>query len=231
MNDPDIQRILAEAKDPLVVDLGYGARPTTTFELAARLRSAVPATRVVGLEIDPSRVVPARDGVEFRQGGFELAGLNPVLVRAFNVLRQYSEEDVGHAWATMRARLAPHGRIIDGTCDELGRRCAWITLDETGPLTLTLAWDPHAVALPSDIAERLPKALIHRNIAGERIHDVLRLADSCWVRSAAYASYGPRQRWRATLCAMREAGLAVTIPRRRLRDCVLTLSWETVAPK
>ena len=30
--------------------------------------------------------------VDFRVGGFELAGLQPVLVRAFNVLRQYDEE-------------------------------------------------------------------------------------------------------------------------------------------
>ena len=37
-----------------------------------------PDVRVVGLEIDPERIVPGRDGVSFRRGGFELAGLRPV---------------------------------------------------------------------------------------------------------------------------------------------------------
>ena len=41
--------------------------------------------------------MPPRDGVEFALGGFELAGRRPVLVRAFNVLRQYPVEAVPDA--------------------------------------------------------------------------------------------------------------------------------------
>ncbi len=37
-------------------------------------------------------------GLDFRRGGFELAGLRPVLVRAMNVLRQYDESEVDGAW-------------------------------------------------------------------------------------------------------------------------------------
>ena len=94
---------LQAAADPLVVDLGYGALPVTTLELAARLRVVRADVRVVGLEIHPERIVPARDGVEFALGGFELAGRRPVLVRAFNVLRQYPVEAVPDAWSVMRA--------------------------------------------------------------------------------------------------------------------------------
>ena len=106
---------LQAAADPLVIDLGYGAAPVTTLELAARLRVVRADVRVVGLEIHPDRVVPARAGVEFGLGGFELAGRRPVLVRAFNVLRQYPLEAVRDAWAVMRAGLAPGGLIVDGT--------------------------------------------------------------------------------------------------------------------
>jgi hypothetical protein len=88
---------LRAAADPLVVDLGYGASPVTTLELKDRLRSVRPDVRVVGIEIDPARVAAARDladdGLQFVLGGFELpvpGGGNPVLVRAFNVLRQYA---------------------------------------------------------------------------------------------------------------------------------------------
>ncbi|WP_455901301.1 class I SAM-dependent methyltransferase [Rhodococcus gordoniae] len=230
MHDPHIAKALTHAVDPLVVDLGYGAMPVTTLELATRLRRVRGDLRVIGLEIDPERVVPGRDGVEFARGGFELAGLRPTLVRAFNVLRQYPEEDVEPAWARLRSGLAPGGLLIDGTCDELGRRCAWVLLDEYGPRSLTLAWSPFHVDRPSDLAERLPKALIHRNVPGEPIHALLRAADRAWATSAPHAAFGPRIRWQATLELLRDQGFPVRPPRRRLRDCVLTVPWDAVAP-
>lgn len=230
INDDLVTTRLHAAADPLVVDLGYGASPWTTFELAARLRTVRPDVRVVGLEIDPDRVVPGRDGVSFARGGFELAGLRPVLVRAFNVLRQYPEAAVPDAWSTILSGLAPGGLLIDGTCDELGRRSAWVLLDHTGPLSLTLAWDPFTVDRPSDIAERLPKALIHRNIPGEGVHALLAAADRAWSHAAPLAPFGPRVRWRAAANLLRDQGFPVREYRRRMRDNVLSVPWEVVAP-
>nr|WP_040511193.1 hypothetical protein [Gordonia soli] len=215
---------------PLVVDLGYGARPDTTVEMAHRLRAVAPDVEVVGLEIDPARIVPPRDGVRFGLGGFELAGLTPHLVRAFNVLRQYDESEVADAWARMRAALAPGGLIVEGTCDEIGRRCCWVVLDADGPRTLTLSWAPEHTARPSDLAERLPKALIHRNVPGERIHGLLTLVDRCWDIAAGHATFGPRDRWRATLSLLADHGIDVSVPRRRSPDNVLTVDWSVVAP-
>src|SRR5690348_18071928 len=135
----------------------------------------------MGLEIHPDRVAAARAAenstVEFGLGGFELAGRRPVLVRAFNVLRQYPVAAVPEAWSAMQAQLAPGGLIVDGTCDEVGRRCSWVLLDAGGPLTLTLACDPFAVEQPSDLAERLPKVLIHHNVAGQTSPTLLSAAD------------------------------------------------------
>ncbi|MGW4713979.1 class I SAM-dependent methyltransferase [Nocardia sp. NPDC004260] len=230
INDEFVADRLRGAPDPLVVDLGYGASPWTTFELAARLRTIRADVRVVGLEIDPQRVVPGRDSVTFARGGFELAGLRPVLVRAFNVLRQYPEAAVPEAWSTVLAGLAPDGLLVDGTCDELGRRCAWILLDRDGPRSLTLAWDPFTVERPSDLAERLPKALIHRNIPGEPIHALLTAADRAWAHAAPMAPYGPRVRWRAAARALHAEGFPIRHYRRRLRDSVLSVPWTAVAP-
>lgn len=223
--------VLRSAPEPLVVDLGYGARPDTTFELAGRLRTVRADLQVVGLEIDPDRVAAARDGVRFARGGFELAGLRPVLVRAFNVLRQYPEEAVADAWSKILSGLAPGGLLVDGTCDELGRRCAWVILDAHGPVTLTLAWDPFDVDRPGEVAERLPKALIHRNVPGEGIHDLLLAADRAWANAAPHAAFGPRLRWRAALELLRAQGIPVELPRRRLRDNVLTVPWSVVRPR
>ncbi|WP_308163431.1 class I SAM-dependent methyltransferase [Nocardia alni] len=231
VHDDLVRARLRESPDPLVVDLGYGASPVTTLELAQRLRRVRHDVRVVGLEIDPDRVVPGRDGVVFARGGFELAGLRPVLVRAFNVLRQYPEQAVPQAWATILDGLAPGGLLVEGTCDELGRRCAWVLLDRSGPRSLTLAWDPFTVERPSDVAERLPKALIHRNIPGEPVHELLTAADRAWARAASLAPYGPRVRWREAAKLLREDGFPIRHYRRRLRDCVLSVPWDAVAPK
>lgn len=218
-----------------MVDLGYGALPVTTVELAARLRTVRDDVRVVGLEIDPDRVRRAREtadalAVEFALGGFELAGLRPTLVRAFNVLRQYDVEAVPDAWSEMTARLAPGGLIVDGTCDELGRRCCWLLLDAAGPISLTLACDPFAIERPSDLAERLPKALIHHNVPGQPIHELLAAADRAWASAAGHGVFGPRVRWKAMLAALHDEGFPVQPVRRRLRDGVLTVPWPTVAP-
>lgn len=230
VHSPRVRTALQSAADPLVVDLGYGALPVTTLELACRLRTVRADVRVIGLEIDPDRVVPAQDGVEFGLGGFELAGLRPVLVRAFNVLRQYPEAAVEDAWSTMRSRLAPGGLIVDGTCDEIGRRCAWVLLDAHGPVSLTLACDPFAVERPSDLAERLPKVFIHQNVSGQPINTLLAAADRAWASVAGHGVFGPRERWRAMLELLGDQGWPVEPPRRRMRDGVLTVPWATVAP-
>ena len=233
---PGVRAALLSASDPVVVDLGYGALPVTTLELSARLRAVRPDLRVVGLEIHPDRVRTARDlagstpDVEFGLGGFELAGLHPVLVRAFNVLRQYHVDDVADAWATMQRQLPPGGLIVDGTCDELGRHCAWILLDQRRPLSLTLACDPFSIDRPSDLAERLPKVLIHRNVPGEPIHALLLAADRAWATAAGHGVFGPRVRWRAMLDLLAADGVPVDPPRRRMRDGVLTVPWSAVAP-
>ncbi len=228
-------RVLAAltGTDPVVVDLGYGRLPVTTLELAARLRTSIPGVRVVGLEIDPERVAAgqaAGDGsAEFRRGGFELAGLRPALVRAFNVLRQYPEDAVAEAWHTMRDRLAPGGVIVDGTCDELGRLSTWVLLDAHGPVSLTLACDPRHLDRPSDLAERLPKALIHHNVAGQPVHGLLVAADRAWAEAAGQSVFGPRARWRAMLDLLTSRGIPVEPQRRSGRDGVLTVPWEYVA--
>ena len=235
VHSPRVRAALLSATDPLVIDLGYGALPVTTLELAARLRVVRADVRVVGLEIHPERVAAAAHAaeqgiVEFGLGGFELAGRTPILVRAFNVLRQYPVEDVPDAWSAMRTRLAPGGLIVDGTCDELGRRCSWVLLDRRRPVCLTLACDPFAIERPSDLAERLPKVLIHHNVPGQPVHTLLAAADRAWASVAGHGVFGPRVRWRAMLQLLREQGCPVEPPRRRMRDGVLSVPWETVAP-
>lgn len=227
---------LRSAADPLVVDLGYGASPATAVELFERLAVVRPDVRVCGIEIEPDRVRVAkaleRPGLSFLEGGFELpVPGRPVLVRAFNVLRQYEEADVPGIWRLVQDRLAPDGLFIDGTCDEIGRRVTWIALDAARPLTLSMSVRFGSFELPSDVAERLPKALIHRNVPGERVHALLQAMDQAWLESAPLASFGHRQRWTAMCRALLEGGWPVHDGPSRWRLGELTVGWEAVAPE
>jgi hypothetical protein len=240
---------LRAASDPLVVDLGYGASGVTALELQQRLAHARPDVEVLGLEIDPARVARAlaqlaevREGrtpfavdaaVSFAVGGFEVplpAGRRPAVIRAMNVLRQYDEADVPAAWASMTARLAPGGVLVEGTCDELGRICTWVAVGGDGAATsLTISVRLSGLEHPSIAAERLPKALIHRNVVGERIHALLAALDAEWERAAGVAPFGAVHRWRTALEAMDAAGWPL-LARSRWRLGEVTVPWSAVSP-
>ena len=234
MHSRRVRAALQAAADPLVIDLGYGALPVTTLELAERLRSVRADVRVLGLEIHPDRVRAARSAATAESNSGSAVSNWPGWRRCWcgrsTCCASTRVDAVADAWAAMRARLAPGGLIVDGTCDELGRRCAWVLLDANGPVSLTLACDPFAIERPSDLAERLPKVLIHHNVAGQPIHALLAAADRAWASVAGHGVFGPRVRWRAMLELLRDEGFAVEPPRRRMRDGVLSVPWQTVAP-
>lgn len=232
---PQAWRLRRAAGPPVVVDLGYGASPVTTVELWTRLTRVRADVTVIGIEIDPDRVAAvqahARPGLSFAHGGFEIPVPGQVqLIRAFNVLRQYPAGEVPTYWAIVAARLAAHGLFIDGTCDEIGRLASWVAIEKSGPTSLTLSWRLRALAYPSQIAERLPKVLIHRNVPGERIHDVLRILDVEWAKAAAVGSFGARQRFAAMAQGAQDAGVAVLDGPSRWRLGELTLAWDAVRP-
>ncbi|MHC0429598.1 class I SAM-dependent methyltransferase [Streptomyces sp. O3] len=228
---------LRAAAAPVAVDLGYGAAPWTAVELLHRLRTAAPAVEVVGIEIDPARVSAAApyetDGLTFLHGGFELplpGGRRPALIRAANVLRQYDEEEVAGVWERLRAGLAPGGLLVEGTCDEIGRRHVWVALGGDGPRTVTFATRLGSLGRPSDLAERLPKALIHRNVPGEPVHAFLRDFDRAWAAAAPYGAYGARQRWIRAVEDL-AADWPVVDRRGRWRQGEVTVAWEALAPR
>jgi len=258
-----LRPVLRAGERPLVVDLGFGASPVTTLELYRRVRAVAPGAEVTGLEIDPARVAAARrelaalraagdelPGLSFAAGGFELPlPRRPALARAFNVLRQYPEERTWTAWSRLRAGLAPGGALVEGTCDEIGRRAVWVTLpapndsarttQASGPSAvsqplITFAARLASLERPSDLAERLPKALIHRNVPGEPVHQFLRDFDRAWDRAAPYSAFGPRQRWLNAVASLSADWPVLRQPpcggpgRWRLGE--VTLPWAALAP-
>lgn len=223
---------------PVVVDLGFGASPITAVELRARLLKVNPAVHVVGIEIERERVerglAIAEPGLDFTHGGFETPlpnGLTEAtIIRAFNVLRQYEESEVAAAWALMQSRLSEDGLLIEGTCDEIGRLSSWITLSKEAPIWFTVSLRLNGLETPSKVAERLPKALIHHNVPGERIHDWLQALDKAWARHAPLSTFGPIQRWLAVCEELVAEGWPIKVDRKRWRLGELTLAYEAVCP-
>jgi hypothetical protein len=198
-----------------------------------------PNSHVVGIEIERERVerglAVATDQLHFTHGGFETP-LPDVLaeranvIRAFNVLRQYDESDVADAWSRMQSRLTEDGLLIEGTCDEIGRLSTWITLDKREPLNLTISMRLSGLDLPSKVAERLPKALIHHNLPGERIHEFLQALDAAWRTNAGLGAFGAAQRWVASCEQLVNSGWPLIGDKKRWRLGELTIEWAAVAP-
>lgn len=233
---PNLQR----AENPIVVDLGFGASPITAVELLARCQKVNPETTVIGIEIERERVANglavANEKLQFQLGGFEtplpaqFGGRQVDIIRALNVLRQYSEDEVADAWQLMCSRLTEDGYLVEGTCDELGRFASWVTLDRNGPKRFTIALSLRHIDKPSKVQERLPKALIHHNVPGEKIYDFLSALDKAWAAQSPLATFSPIQRWLAVCDQLKQAGWPVLSNSKRHKLGEITVDWKAVAP-
>jgi hypothetical protein len=229
---------IVKSPNPVVVDLGYGASPITAIELRDRLRKVNPEVRVVGIEIEKERVARgleiAEPGLDFLLGGFETplpVGIEKAdVIRAFNVLRQYDELDVKPAWDLMVSRLTENGVLVEGTCNEIGRLSSWITLTKDGPKLFTVSLHLSTLETPSKVAERLPKALIHHNLPGEKIHEYLKALDQAWATHAPLQTFGAMQRWLAVCETLAASGWPIVINRKRWRLGELSVNWLAVNP-
>jgi hypothetical protein len=225
--------------NPVVVDLGYGASPITALELRERLMKVNQKVHVVGVEIEKDRVAKglevAEPGLDFLLGGFETPlpqGIPKAdVIRAFNVLRQYDERDVKGAWDLMVSRLNDDGVLVEGTCNEIGRVSSWITVTKFGPQLFTISLHLGSLESPSIVAERLPKALIHHNVSGEKIHEYLKALDQAWATHAPLGTFGAVQRWLAVCESMAAGGWPVVVNRKRWRLGELSVEWSAVSPR
>ena len=232
---------LRKLPNALAVDLGYGKTPVTALELLTRLEKVAPGVRVLGIEIDPARVseVKAMEHARlaFEHGGFEIpipkvfSDRDDVdLIRALNVLRQYSESEVESAWALMQSRLSREGLIIEGTSDEIGRVASWITLSKTKPMSFTISLRLQGLDKPSKVAERLPKILIHKNTSGNNIHRYLQDLDKAWEKAAGFGAFGSAQRFVQTAKSLLQDGWPIENLPKRWRLGELTVNYEAISP-
>ncbi len=229
--------------EALFVDVGYGAEPFTTLESAARFQQINPRLKVLGVEIDPERVeraLPfADEATFFRLGGFNLPlqrGEKARALRAFNVLRQYEEKDVGPAWEQMGRDVLPGGLLIEGTSNPYGSIWAANVLRrvENNTADKSLVWRQEALVfytnfrLGFEVVEFqtiLPKNFIHRVIPGEKIYDFFEDWKAAAAESAPLKTFGLRQWFAASAAALRRRGYPVWLQKKWLKRGFLICNW------
>ena len=137
---------------------------------------------------------------------------------------------MAEVWARLCAGLAPDGLLLEGTCSENGRIAVWAALDPQGPRTLSFAARLASLESPAIFAQRLPKALIHRNVPGENVHAFLLDWERAWAASAPLGAFGARQRWIGA-ARMLTADWPILDRDARWRLGELTVAWEALAPR
>jgi hypothetical protein len=227
------------------VDLGYGREPVTTLESARRLRMLNPQLPVLGVEIDPERVAAAQPfvgaGIVFRLGGFNLplaqwpdgAPETVRIVRAFNVLRQYDEQEVDDALTRLGRYVLPGGLLVEGTSDPVGR--LWTANVLRRANSGETAWQREALVFstnfhspfdPGDFQPVLPKNLIHRMTPGEAIFDFFPAWKQAALETAAFRAWGGRAWFVAAAHRLVAAGYRVNTRPGWLRKGFLIVQGE-----
>lgn len=229
-------------KDAYYVDLGYGFEPTTTLESAFHFRKINPSLPVLGIEIAPDRVAaaqPFEDAItKFRLGGFNFplqVGETVRAVRAFNVLRQYDEDQVAEAHQTMGNYLLPGGLLIEGTSNPFGQLMVANVLrkkeseSNANPLVyegLLFSTNFHMGFDPSIFQPVLPKNYIHRMLPGEKIYQFMDAWKFAARQTIAYKDLGMREWFLASAGALSEKGYRIDMRRKILKKGYLFWKFD-----
>ena len=126
---------------PLFVDVGFGKVADTSVRFHERLCGSEEGWELLAVDMDPARVAAAQASFaqanrRFIVQGFDLPVLRPTstddapkdgkfspkadLIRALNVLRQYSSEQCADVHQELGAALVEHGLLLEGTSDPSG---------------------------------------------------------------------------------------------------------------
>ena len=213
------------------VDLGYGFEPFTTLESAERFRVQNPALPVLGVEIDPERVKMGKpfedENTFFRLGGFNLPllpGEKVRMIRAFNVLRQYTEAEWAEPIQQLGEQLIPGGMLLEGTSNPFGS--VWtaniIRRSETAPYSVyregyLFSTNFHMGFEPDLFQPVLTKNYIHRMVPGEEIYEFMERWKAACRNQSPMRTYGLRSLFTASARELRSAGYRIDMRPQLLR--------------
>ena len=236
--------LLRQSGPSIFVDLGYGFGPVTTIETADRFHRLNPELRILGVEIDPERVAAAMPFqtslVSFRLGGFNIpvqAGEKVRGIRAFNVLRQYNEDDVAQAWEAMGHNVIEGGLLLEGTSNPVGNIWVSNVLRLRGGV-----WKQEALVFyrglsnlalngfdPADFQPVLPKNLIHRMVPGEWVNTFFEDWKKTAQETAHQKAWGAKRWFGSSVEALAQRGYPIMLQKKYLNRGFMVVRLEESA--
>ena len=231
--------LIKQPTSAFVVDLGYGDEAVTVTEMAQRLRLLNSRLPILGVEIDPERVERAKpfsdELTQFRLGGFNLPltrGESARIIRAYNVLRQYPEDEVIPAWKTMAESVQPGGLIVEGTSDPYGKiltaNLLRVKNDGLWYEGLLFSTNFRWGFSPEIFQPVLPKNFIHRMLPGETIHQFMEDWKRACLETVAYRQFGLRQWFNHSAERLDSFGYSIVLQKRYLdKGCLV---WRINQP-
>jgi SAM-dependent methyltransferase len=136
LNNPYID--IKEGKH-VIVDLGVGLPPITTLELAEKMHAVNKEVRIIGIDnrFDIEEKYGSNYGnlygnVSFYEAGFDFPIYNVSIIRCFNVLAYYNDNEQEQAIQIMGERLKEDGILIIG--NNSVRPCAYAPDADTSHL-------------------------------------------------------------------------------------------------
>jgi hypothetical protein len=224
--DPFLLSKEQSGRRSLYVDIGYGENPLTTLETRSFFSKLYPYLSYLGVEINPERVAKAEAfkdyNLFFRHGGFNLPlqkdeSVN--FIRAFNVLRQYSEDEVTPAYDLLSSYLVNGGLLLDGTSNPSGS--IWTAnlirkLDAGyAEEALVFSFSFKQPFSPDVFPPYLIKKWIHRMGGTSPIYDFFECYRSSYKKSFL-SEQGYRKKFVKTAFYLHEAGYRVSLSKRFL---------------
>jgi hypothetical protein len=186
--------------DGVVVDVGIGTDPWTAIELQRVVR-----VKVIATDIDVDRVLHARNqGVDARLGEFTTRIVEPALVvRAMNVLRGYTEEEIDAGHRALATPLVDGGIVLEGTSDATGAVVtAWLLRRVGGDLVrerLLLLTDFSRGFGPGLFWDHLPRDLRRSAERGTRIRAFLDEWNRAFEQARATGAQSPEVAFRVSI--------------------------------
>ncbi|MGB9597016.1 MAG: hypothetical protein ACPL7B_12110, partial [Candidatus Poribacteria bacterium] len=146
-----------------------------------RLSIINPNIKVLGVEIDKERLSEAKryeqPNVEFKLGGFNLPLKDDEyasIIRYYNVLRQYPEEEFEPSIKTLCHYITNDGIILEGTSDQYGRLTAFNIFGRSDNnikrYRLGFGTNFNLTFYPRDFQSVLPRNYIQHITQGEWIY-------------------------------------------------------------
>lgn len=175
-------------RDRSIVDLGYGEKPYSTFELFEEAQRWFPSISLIGLETAEHRHLQAQSlnhpKIQFILGSADAIASctpRPYLIRALNVLRQYPPRHVALIREDWLQKCPDDLILTEGSTDRDGHVLGMWVVGKQRKARLVLGVSGERGFAPNQVVAALPNDLRWQHTRPEWVSTLLDRWTAAWV--------------------------------------------------